>query len=102
MLVTFTSPAYADITMFGDIAINLLQLMGHSGQVPSALLADDIPQALQKLQAAIERDKLESEQEAFNPEDDEPVITLSKRALPLLELLKASAAAKCNVMWDHN
>ena len=40
MLVTFSCPAYADITMFGDVAVRLLQLMGHSGTVPGALLAD--------------------------------------------------------------
>ena len=54
MLVTFTCPAYADITMFGDVAIRLLKMMGHSGTVPGALLAEDVPAALQRLEAAIE------------------------------------------------
>ena len=31
MLVTFESRSYADITMFGDVAVHLLHLMGHSG-----------------------------------------------------------------------
>jgi hypothetical protein len=34
MIVTFRSKAHADIMMFGDIAVNLLKLMGHSGTVP--------------------------------------------------------------------
>ena len=38
MIVTFRSKAHADIMMFGDIAVNLLKLMGHSGTVPGALL----------------------------------------------------------------
>ena len=46
MLITFKSDAYADIIMFGDIAERLLKMMGHSGTVPSAILADDVPAAL--------------------------------------------------------
>ncbi len=30
---------YAIITLFGDVAVTLNKLMGHSGTVPSALLA---------------------------------------------------------------
>ena len=43
MLGTFSCPAYADITMFGDVALHLIQLMGHSGTVPSAILAEEHP-----------------------------------------------------------
>ena len=49
MLVTFTCEAYADITMFGDVAQHLLTLMGHSGTVPGAILAEDVPAALHRL-----------------------------------------------------
>ena len=41
MLVAFKSDAYADIIMFGDVAQQLLKMMGHSGTVPSAIQADD-------------------------------------------------------------
>jgi len=103
MLVTFSCPAYANITMFGDVAVQLLHLMGHSGTVPSALLADDIQAALEKLEAAVEADKqLSHPQKSTEKEDDEPAVTLSHRALPMIELLKAAAKAKCNVMWDSN
>jgi hypothetical protein len=49
MIVTFRSKAHADIMMFGDIAVNLLKLMGHSGTVPGALLAEEVPTALDHL-----------------------------------------------------
>jgi hypothetical protein len=42
MLVTSSCPAYSDITMFGEVAVRLLKMMGHSGTVPSAVLAEDI------------------------------------------------------------
>jgi hypothetical protein len=51
MLITFQTKAYANITMFGDVAIALLKLMGHSGTVPGALMADDVPAALAHLPA---------------------------------------------------
>jgi hypothetical protein len=35
-------------------------------------------------------------------EDGEPVVSISHRALPLIELLEAAAKAECNVMWDGN
>ncbi len=53
MIVTFRSKAHADIILFGDIAIKLLKLMGHSGTVPSALLAGEVPAALDHLKKAI-------------------------------------------------
>lgn len=57
MLVTFTTDAYADITMFGDDALAMLKMMGHSGAVPGAILAADVPQALSRLTAALEAQK---------------------------------------------
>jgi hypothetical protein len=103
MLVTFTCPAYADITMFGDVAIRLLKMMGHSGTVPGALLAEDVPAALQRLEAAIEAERQLPEPNAESQdEDDEPSVTLPHRALPLIELLRSAAKEKCNVMWDSN
>mgnify|MGYP000668141875 CR=1 FL=1 len=53
MLVTFSTDAHADITMFGDVALKLLKLMGRSGRVPGAILPEDIPEALQRLRAGI-------------------------------------------------
>ncbi len=109
MIVTFRSKAHADIIMFGDIAISLLKLMGHSGTVPSALLAEDVPAALERLKTAIAAQKATVEDESDSVQDDENdddkdsderTVNLAHRALPLIELLEASATAKCNVMWD--
>ena len=103
MLVTFTTSAYADITMFGDVAVHLLKLMGHSATVPGALLPEDIPTALQQLEAAVEADKQSQQpQQPAEGEDGEAAVSLSHRALPLIELLKAALKADSNVMWDSN
>lgn len=97
MLVTFTTEAYADITMFGDVAITMLKMMGHSATVPSAILAADVPEALRQLTLAVEAEN------ALQPvevdDEDEPAVSLSNRALPLINLLTAAAKAGANVMW---
>jgi len=107
MLVTFHSKAYADITMFGDVAIGMLKMMGLSGTVPSALLAADIPAALAQFRAALARaEAAEAKAAAVAEEKDEEEeekperVSISHRAIPLIALLEASQAAKCDVMWD--
>jgi len=102
MLVTFTCEAYADITMFGDVAKYMLTMMGHSGSVPGAILADDVPAALERLTTAIERSQdLPAGDTDSDDEDDEEKVSLEHRALPLIELLQAAARAHVNVMWNR-
>jgi len=99
MLITFRTDAYADITMFGDVALSLLKLMGHSATVPGAILAADVPAALQRLRAGVASAVPESGA-AAGDDNEEPPVSLSHRALPLIRLLEAAAAAKSDVMWD--
>lgn len=103
MLVTFRTKAYANITMFGDVAVKLLKFMGHSGTVPSAIAPEDIPDALTRLRAALERDAAAAdESDEFNtPEDsEEETVSLGHRALPLIQLLEAAEKEDVAVMWD--
>jgi hypothetical protein len=108
MLVTFSCDVYADTTYFGDIAQSLLKMMGHSGNVPGAILAEDVPKALERLQSAIEELEAASApnkpEEGIAEQDDwkEKPLTLSHRALPLIELLTAAAKANRNVMWERS
>jgi hypothetical protein len=103
MLVTFQTKAYSDITMFGDVAKRLLKLMGHSGTVPSAIAAEDVPAALDRLRAAIARERaVESdagETVVDDQEREQPRVGIAQRAYPLIELLSAAAAAECGVSW---
>ncbi|SCY52746.1 DUF1840 domain-containing protein [Nitrosospira sp. Nsp13] len=106
MLTTFKCDAYADITLFGDVAQRLLKMMGHSGTVPGAILAEDIPVALDRLKGAIEAEKStpaatpESADNVQGEERDDQAVRFEYRALPLIELLTAAAKKNCNVMWE--
>ena len=103
MLVTFTTNAYADITMFGDVALNMLRMMGHSETVPGAILAEDVPAALDRLKrelGALDATPAPRDPDADVRNGDEPPVSLAKRALPLIELLTAAAQRKSDVMWS--
>ena len=97
MLVTFTTDAHADITMFGDVALALLKMMGHSASVPGAILAADVPAALKRLSSAIDANK--ATPQGADKDADEPVVSMANRALPIISLLTAAAQEKSNVMW---
>jgi len=99
MLVRFDSEV-GSVTMFGDIAITVLKMMGHSGTVPSALLAADIPAALQQLKSGLAMTADDSQVSAGNKQDDkQPPVSLRQRAFPLVELLERAAARGVDITW---
>lgn len=108
MLVTFRTDAYADITMLGDVAVELLKLMGHSGTVPSAMMPEDIPAALERLEAGLaEHERAAADSPPADAGDDEededaaePHVSLRNRAFPLRRLLEAAHREHVPVMWD--
>ena len=103
MLVKFkTTAQYPDITMFGEVALQLLDMMGRSDTVPSAISADDVPQALAALREGIaEADAaLEENPPHEEEEGDERRVSLHNRALPLIEMLEAAAREGVPVMWE--
>ena len=113
MLVTFRSEATESITMFGDVAQSLLKLMGATGRVPGALTAEDVPQALRKLESEVEALKAATASTPAPPADNEDVaadknadgespqpVPLVARAIPLLSVMKRAAAANVGIMWE--
>ena len=100
MLVTFSCQECADITMFGDVALRLLDLMGQSGKIPGALPVEDVPRALARLESAVETDKQTSEPEESDDSEEEAAVSLSRRAWPLIDMLKIAVRLKCSVVWN--
>lgn len=103
MLVRFNSKV-GMITMFGDVATKLLRTMGQSGAVPGAILAPDIPAAIQRLRQGIsvqqETQKTEPRAGESEKEADERV-SLSQRAFPLIELLERASKNGSDVIWEE-
>ena len=101
MLVKFKSEAGQSILMFGDTARTLLVSMGMSGDIPGAIAAKDLPQAIHKLkQALVTHVATDDEPSSAGDDSRKPNIPLSVRAYPLLQLLEAAVKRDRAVMWD--
>jgi len=92
--------------MFGDVAVQLLRMLGASGAVPGAITAEDIPKAVSRLKLALQAHPAippEPAAVAANIDDTarEPPVALATRAVPLIDLLTRAAAAKAAVMWEQ-
>jgi hypothetical protein len=95
MLVTFRSTATESITMFQDVAIQLLKLMGATGKIPGAL-----GQAGTHVTPARPADNEDAKNEDEDDEDREAPVDLATRAVPLLSILKRAAAANAEIVWE--
>ena len=92
--------------MFGDVAVTLLKMAGHSGTVPGALPAGDIPSALARLKqelaaAAPEAVSRQSVRLGVKDADTPPPVGLRLREYPLIQLLSAAAEQGCDVTWEE-
>lgn len=103
-MITFKTEFYSNIDMFDDVALHMLKMMGHSPTVPGAILAEDVPQALENLKRAVAGESPQPAQsETSTDEDEDPAqqrVSIHNRAYPLIELLAAAAAKRCDVMWE--
>ena len=108
MLVTFRTKVSADIIMFGDVAQELLKLMGQTGVVPGGLHAADIPPALERLKKAI---AVVGSKPSHNPpllktetdnERAQPLVSLRQRAVPLIGFLEAAVRGNADITWMAN
>lgn len=111
MLVKF-STRFGQLLMQGEPAVRLVQLGGHSGTVPSAVLAADLPGFAARLRAGLVNhgDELSppappaAEPGRAEDEDDEPrerPVKLRLRAVPLLEMLDTAIRQKSDVLWEQ-
>jgi hypothetical protein len=108
MLVRF-STRHGQLVMQGEPAVALLRLGGHSGTVPGAVLAAEVPAFLVRLQAGLEThgEEISPAPEPMPPDadrdDDEPrerPIRLRLRAVPLVDMLQTAIARGDDLMWE--
>ncbi|MEC7309048.1 DUF1840 domain-containing protein [Vibrio crassostreae] len=105
MLITFSCKAHASVTMFGEVGLQFIKMLGHSGTIPGAVDASEVPQALNNLRVAIASEQSKQvEQENVGDDNEEEAVEASvnigSRAFPLVELLKAAIKDECEVMWE--
>ncbi len=107
MIVKFSTRAGA-LTMHGDAAVALLRAMGHSGTVPGAILAADLPGALASLRRTLDEQAGAApvaseppEESEDEDEDRQPPVTLAMRAVPLIDMIETAIARDSDLMWER-
>jgi hypothetical protein len=110
MLIVFKSKASGDVMMFGEVALQLLNVMGKGRSEQGIITVEQMPDTIARLKRAMAENKV---QQASNPDADdsahEPArasdrsasVSLAVRAVPLLELLERSHKAKVPVLWGR-
>lgn len=105
MIVKFSTRVGA-LTMHGDGAVTLLKAMGHSGTVPGAILAADLPPALANLRRVLAEQARVPPPEPAPADDDEererePPVSLRIRAVPLIDMIETAIARDSDLMWER-
>jgi hypothetical protein len=107
-LVVFRSKAAGEIFMFAETARRIFDIVGKTDAPRGVITAEQVPEALARLQAAVDDEKAQLKAAADQSEDadrrgDEVAaaraITLGQRAFPLLEMLRAAQKKQVDVTW---
>lgn len=107
MLTIFKSAPCADLLYFGDVAKLMMELMGKEPADQGVLTVEQLPDAIARLTAAVAGDQpqhrehlLADDTKETDPDGNERLhVSLTRRALPLLEMLKEALKEKKPVTW---
>lgn len=107
-LVIFHSKAAADITMFAENARRIFEILGRPESPRGVITSEQVPDALQRLTAAVEQEKGNQKTEPARTDSNEPSevaqargVTFSQRAFPLMEMLRAAQKKGADVTWGN-
>ncbi len=99
MLIEFKSEHDGSLVLFAKVATQLLEMMGTSARHEGALRSEDVPAALASLNAALaQRERAETDDDTQDDDDDIP---LSRRAVPVIDLLEKTVASGGYFMWQE-
>lgn len=107
-LVVFRSKAAGEIFMFAETARRIFDILGRADAPRGVITAEQVPDALQRLTAAVDEEKarLKEADEQAERDDKEGAtgvsqraITLAQRAFPLIEMLRAAQKKQVDVTW---
>lgn len=107
-LVVFRSKAAGEIFMFTETARRIFEIVGKAEAARGVITAEQVPDALQRLTAAVEEEKAQLKAAAEQVEgadrrgeetQAQHAITLAQRAFPLIEMLRAAQKKKVDVTW---
>ena len=107
-IVTFKSAATADVIYFGDVARRMMELIGKEPTDKGIVSVEQLPAAIARIKTAIAEDKERHRQHVLDEEPktetsasggSRPAVSLTQRAVPLLDMLEYSLKEKKPVVW---
>lgn len=96
-MIIFKTKHHADVVMFDQVALNLIGLMGHSKNVPGALVEEELNTALENLNNALTKSRT-----ANRDSWDDDNVSIANRAKPLLDLLATAINNQEHVIWEKS
>jgi hypothetical protein len=104
MLYKFKSKAASDLIMLEPDGRRLLQIMTGDAPAKGIIETESLSAVISALEAAVEQDAARLAQghpAADNQDSDKTneAVSLSRRAQPMLDLLRKSQKANVNVVW---
>ncbi|GAB6070140.1 DUF1840 domain-containing protein [Thiomicrorhabdus hydrogeniphila] len=99
MLMRFSVVSGPSIDMYEKQGLEMLQAMGLSGTVPSAMSPEDILPAIKKLESRLNANNT-SDKNTNSGDYNNDSIDAKTRAFPLIELLKKAEKEQKSVMWE--
>jgi hypothetical protein len=107
-LVVFRSKAAGEIFMFAETARRIFDIIGRQEAPRGVITAEQVPDALRKLVAAVdeEKEQIKAAKEDAELQDkqgegtvQQQPVTLAQRAFPLIEMLRAAQTKNVDVTW---
>ena len=108
MMITFQSQAAGDVMMFGEVAKQMLRIIGKEPADKGIITVAQLPAAIAALKEAIVADKAawtervaskQAETETGSGGGEDLFVSASQRAQPLLELFEWSLKDEKPVLW---
>ncbi|WP_250462723.1 DUF1840 domain-containing protein [Caballeronia sp. GAFFF2] len=106
MLITFKTSAAPDVMMLQNLAEYLLGIIGKQLNERGVITHDELPAAIEKLEAAVSTDKKERAEHDghFHEGEDghephEIPIGLAQRAYPFLDMLRLAQREHTDILW---
>lgn len=106
MLFKFKSKATGDLIMLDPNGRRVLEIIGKEAQPKGIILPEQMPAAIDALEAAIAREEADQKAEADEarakgetPAPRPDAVSLRQRAVPLLEMLRRCEKAGQEIVW---
>ncbi|HEY1227118.1 MAG TPA: DUF1840 domain-containing protein [Ramlibacter sp.] len=105
MLYKFKSKAAGDLIMLEPNGRRVLEIIGKDPGPKGIIEPDQMPGAVQALEAAIAREEAdqraatEEAKASGQPPPKSPEVSLRQRAVPFIDMLKRASAAGKEIVW---